>query len=79
MITVLNENLAPYAIPIFIRLKSNLATTHSLKLKKLNLKKESFDIENIDDPLYIKLPDKSEYIPLTKEIYEDIHNQKYNF
>jgi citronellyl-CoA synthetase len=79
LITVLNQNLAPYAIPLFIRLKSDLATTHSLKFKKIKLKKESFDIESIDDPLYIKLPDKSEYIPLTKEIYEDIHNQKYDF
>jgi citronellyl-CoA synthetase len=77
--TVLNENLAPYAIPIFIRVKKELTTTHSFKFKKVDLKREGFNIDIIKDPLYIKLPDKSKYVPLTKEIYNDINNQKYNF
>ena len=76
---IFNENLAPYAIPIFIRLKSDLATTHSLKFKKMNLKKEGFNIDSINDPLYIKLPDNSEYTLMTKEIYKKINNQKYSF
>ncbi|MHA2390681.1 MAG: long-chain-acyl-CoA synthetase [Promethearchaeota archaeon] len=74
-----NENLAPYAIPIFLRLKSDLSTTHSFKLKKLKLKEEGFDLEQIEDPLYIMLPDESEYKPITKEIYEKIISQAYNF
>jgi citronellyl-CoA synthetase len=73
------ENLAPYAIPIFLRFKSNLSITPTFKLKKVELKKEGFDLEKIDDPLYIMLPGESEYIPLTKNIYENILNGQYKF
>ena len=76
---LLSENLAPYAIPIFLRFKSDLSITHTFKLKKLKLKKESFDLGNIGDPLFVLLPNESEYTLLTKEIYENIQNQKYNF
>jgi citronellyl-CoA synthetase len=73
------ENLAPYAIPILLRFKKILSTTQTFKLKKVELKEEGFNPEKIDDPLFIKLPDKSSYIRLTKEIYEDIESQKYKF
>ena len=73
------KNLPPYAVPIFLRFKSNLATTSTFKLKKVKLKKEGFNIENIEDRLYIMLPHESEYVPLTKEIYENIHNGQYKF
>ncbi|KKL80219.1 hypothetical protein LCGC14_2006990, partial [marine sediment metagenome] len=71
------EHLAPYAIPVFLRLKSNLSTTHSFKFKKVDLKKEGFDPEVIEDPLYIRVAYKSDYIPLSKKIYERILNQDF--
>ena len=77
LINLLNENLAPYAIPLFLRFQSTLSMTHTFKFKKIELKKESIDIVN--DPLYVLLPDKSEYVPLTKEIYENIQNREYQF
>ncbi|MHA1256117.1 MAG: hypothetical protein ACTSPS_11020 [Promethearchaeota archaeon] len=77
LINLLNENLAPYAIPLFLRFQSTPSMTHTFKFKKIELKKESIDIVN--DPLYVLLPDKSEYVPLTKEIYENIQNQEYHF
>jgi len=73
------ENLAPYAIPIFLRFKSNLSITPTFKLKKVKLKKEGFDLVKIDDPLYVMLPGESEYTPLTKDIYENIKKNKYKF
>jgi citronellyl-CoA synthetase len=73
------HNLPSYGIPIFLRFKSELEITHTFKLKKLKLKKEGFDFENIGDSLFVMLPGESEYTPLTKEIYENIQNQKYNF
>ena len=76
---ILKENLAPYAIPIFLRLKAELLTTHSFKFKKVELKKEGFDISKINDPVYVMLPNESDYVPLTTEIYEKIKNQQYNF
>ena len=73
------KKLPPYGIPIFLRFKSNLAITATFKLKKLKLKKESFNLEKIDDALFIMLPHESEYTPLTKEIYENIQNHQYEF
>ena len=75
----IRENLAPYAIPIFLRFKSNLSTTPTFKLKKVKLKKEGFDLENIEDPLFIMLPGEAEYVTLTKEIYENIQKGQYKF
>ena len=74
-----NNNLAPYAIPIFLRFKPDLSITHTFKFKKVKLKKEGFNLENIEDPLYFKLPNELNYIPLTKKIYESIQNQDYKF
>ena len=79
LIEHLNQNLPSYGVPIFLRFKSKLATTSTFKLKKVKLKKEGFSIENINEPLYVMLPGKSEYIPLTKEIYENIQNGQYKF
>ncbi len=47
----LNKNLPPYAVPIFLRFKSEISTTSTFKLKKSTLKKESFNLEDIDDNL----------------------------
>jgi citronellyl-CoA synthetase len=76
---LLKENLAPYAIPLFLRFKSALSITHTFKFKKIELKKEGIDIGIISDPLYILQPDQSNYVPLTKKIYDNIQNQKYQF
>ncbi len=75
----LRENLATYAIPIFLRFKTDLETTATLKLKKATLKKETFDIGVVSDIIYIMLSGESEHTRFTKEIYENIQNQKYHF
>jgi citronellyl-CoA synthetase len=77
--TQLLDNLAPYAVPIFLRFKSEMSTTATHKLKKTTLKKECFEIEEIDDPLYIMLPSESTYTKLTPEIYEKIQDGHYMF
>ena len=73
------KNLAHHAIPIFLRFKLSLETTATLKLIKYKLKKEAYDINIIEDPVYIMLPNESEYIRLTKDIYKSVQNQMYKF
>ena len=46
----------------------------TFKVKKISLKKEGFDIDIIDDALYVMLPHESNYVPLTKKIYNDIQH-----
>jgi len=77
--TYLNKNLAPYAVPIFLRFSEALSLTSTFKLKKSKLKGEGFNIEKSYDLFYILLPGESEYIPLTKDIFNKIQNHKYNF
>jgi fatty-acyl-CoA synthase/citronellyl-CoA synthetase len=76
----LRDNLASYAVPIFIRFKLDLEATSTFKLKKILLKKECYDVGLVDDDnLYIMLPGEQVYTPLTKEIYMNIQDGKFNF
>jgi hypothetical protein len=43
------------------------------------MKQEGFDIEKIEDPVYILLPGTKKYVPLSKIIYEDIGKGEYRF
>jgi len=79
LIEYLINNLPPYGVPIFLRLKTKLATTSTHKLQKTVLKKEGINLELIDDALFIKLQHESNYKPFTKEIYIDIQNGKIKF
>jgi acyl-coenzyme A synthetase/AMP-(fatty) acid ligase len=73
------ENLPGYAIPKFIRFKNKLESTSTYKTKKVNAKKEGFDPNNINDPLFVLLPMDEGYKPLTADIYNDILNGRYRF
>ena len=77
--TQLLDNLAPYAVPIFLRFKSEMSTMSTHKLKKSKLKKEGYEIEEIDDPLYVMLPGENTYTKLTSEIYAKIQDGQYKF
>jgi len=71
--------LPAYAIPRFIRFKTDFEYTPTHKIKKVNAKKEGFDPGIVADPLYVLLPGDSAYTPLTKDLYEDILDWKYKF
>ena len=71
--------LPAYAVPLFLRFKSQLEATATAKLQKTELANESFDPNLVKDKLYVLLPQKSEYIPLTKEIYAGIQKGEYRF
>jgi citronellyl-CoA synthetase len=79
LIPTLSERLPAYALPVFLRVKEEFETTDTLKLKKATLRKEAFDPNHIPDPLYVRLPGTSTYIPLTKDLHADIIAQKYSF
>ena len=76
---LLTNNLPPYGVPLFLRLKTKLPTTSTHKFQKGPLKKEGFDLELIEDALYVKVPREANYIPLTKVLYEDILKGNYKF
>lgn len=67
----LKSRLPGYAIPMFLRVIDSLPMTGTFKLKKLDLQKESYNYDQ-DRRLYFYDAKKSEYIPLTKQLYENI-------
>ena len=75
----LHRALPSYAVPIFIRIKTEFDTTDTHKIKKTDLKKEGFDLDQLSDPVYVLLPGSNEYTPLTREIHEGIIQGQYRF
>jgi hypothetical protein len=49
----LKDRLPKYSIPVFIRVQKELEFTATLKLRKINLRKQGYDVNNIQDPIYV--------------------------
>ncbi|MBL4606764.1 MAG: long-chain-acyl-CoA synthetase [Pseudomonadales bacterium] len=75
----LGEQLPPYAVPVFVRIKTKLDTTDSFKYKKVDLKKDGYKLEKSDDPIFVALPKTTAYVPLTQEIEQGINSEEYRF
>ncbi|XP_050294067.1 long-chain fatty acid transport protein 4-like [Anthonomus grandis grandis] len=72
---MLKQKLPSYAIPIFLRVMDTIPMTGTFKLKKVDLQKDGFDYDKITDHKLFFLKG-DEYVPLTKEIYDDIMHQR---
>ncbi|KAF8796889.1 Long-chain fatty acid transport protein 1 like protein [Argiope bruennichi] len=73
----LNKRLPPFAIPLFLRTFEEMEETGTYKLRKVTYQKEGFNPEEIQDPLFFLDPKQKTYIPLTKDLYNDIVTGKY--
>jgi citronellyl-CoA synthetase len=72
-------SLPSYATPKFIRLTNEFETTGTHKIKKTVLRDAGFDIFKIPDPIFVLLPDKKQYEPLTESVYQEILDGKHKF
>ena len=66
----LSLSLPAYAVPLFVRLIKTAELTGTYKLRKVQLRKEGFDVHTVSDPLYL-LRDSS-YVPLTEELHQQL-------
>ena len=66
------EVLPKYSIPIFIRIRDELETTESKKIKKIDLKRDAFNIEKIQDKLFFWDSSLKKYVPLDNLVYQNI-------
>jgi acyl-CoA synthetase (AMP-forming)/AMP-acid ligase II len=71
------EVLPGYSIPVFIRFRDELEVTGPYKIKKVNLKREAYDIEIIDDDMLLWESRSKKYIPLTKSACQKIMAGKF--
>ena len=68
----LSEELPSYAVPLFVRLTHNIELTGSYKLSKHTLERQGFDPNIITDQLFFLDKSTQNYIPLTRELYQQI-------
>ncbi|MFW9822406.1 MAG: long-chain-acyl-CoA synthetase [Candidatus Thorarchaeota archaeon] len=66
------ENLPHYSRPVFLRIKDELEFTGTHKLRKVSLRKEGYNPEEISDPLYIWDSATKKYKVLDKEEYQKL-------
>jgi len=75
----LSDNLAAYAIPVFLRICKEVDKTGTFKLKKTVLQKEGFDIERCKgDPIYYWESSERKYKPMDRQMQEAIESGEYS-
>ncbi len=72
-------NLPHYAVPLFLRIKTDLDITGTFKYKKSDLKKEAFNPDITNDTIYALLPKSKEYKKLDRVNYHNIISEQFNF
>jgi acyl-CoA synthetase (AMP-forming)/AMP-acid ligase II len=70
------EVLPSYSIPLFLRIRDDLEMTGSQKVRKVNLRRESYNREKIKEPMYFWNPSDKLYVNFDENIYNDIENEK---
>jgi fatty-acyl-CoA synthase len=70
----LEEELAGYARPIFIRLQREMQITGTFKHRKVDLVEEGFDPDRISDLLYFRDPEEQAFVTLDRPVFERIVN-----
>jgi fatty-acyl-CoA synthase len=72
----LEENLPPYARPVFLRFQQQIEATSTFKQRKVELQKQGFNPALVADPIFVRDAETGRYTPLTPERYEDICSGK---
>ena len=78
-LSFVQKYLPHYAVPKFIRFIKEFSFTATHKIQKVSLKNEGFNIKALKDPLFVLLPESSEFVPLSKDVYDGILEGKYRF
>jgi acyl-CoA synthetase (AMP-forming)/AMP-acid ligase II len=75
----LRERLPAYAVPLFLRLRTGEDTTGTFKYRKVDLKRDGFDFQQVQDPLYVLLDPRRGYEVLTAESFALIQSGAIRF
>ena len=72
----LRGRLPPYAVPVFVRVRSELEATGTFKHRKVELKSQGFDINATRDPIYFIRDGGAEYVQLTHGVAQQVISQR---
>ena len=67
-----NKFLPGYARPVFLRIQRELDTTGTFKLVKGELRKQAYDLDQVDDALYVMKPGADRYVPLDRAFADEL-------
>ena len=67
-----SRELPSYARPVFLRVQREIEVTGTMKMVKGDLKRDGYDVEAVDDPLYVLPPGADSYRPLDADLYASI-------
>ena len=73
------RELPPFARPVFVRVQTEIEVTGTFKMVKGDLKREGFDINAIDDPVYVMKPGSTTYEALDSDYLETIRSSAAGF
>jgi fatty-acyl-CoA synthase len=68
----LDNHLASYAVPLFLRFRGEIEVTGTFKHRKVDLAREGFDPARIDDRLFMRDPATRAYVPLDADLHARI-------
>ena len=75
----LNENLPPYAIPVFVRVTGAIEKTGTFKYRKVDIQKAGYSIDKPGEEVYAWLPGTDGYTRLTSELVAQIDSGDVRF
>lgn len=76
---LLHEKLPSYAVPLFIRIREQEEITGTFKYRKVELKKEHYDLDLVEEPIFVMLPEQSHFVRLDASIADQINQQTLRF
>jgi len=71
---IVEDELASYARPIFVRILPQMEITGTFKHRKVDLVRDGFDPTKLTDKLYFRDPEKGGYVPLDVGAFERIES-----
>ena len=74
-----DENLASYARPVFLRIQSEQKTNQTFKFVKGQLRKEAYHLGRVDQPIYVRLPNSEHYEILSEYLYQKVMDKEAGF
>lgn len=79
LLTHMRAELPAYAIPVFLRVTGSLETTGTFKHRKVELRREGYDLARTDDPILVLLPGEGAFTRLTSALHERIRGGDVRF
>ncbi|MHA2123034.1 MAG: AMP-binding protein, partial [Promethearchaeota archaeon] len=70
------DNLPHYSVPVFLRIQDELEFTGTHKLRKVNLKKQAYNIDIVKEPIFFWDNSTKKYEPFDKLEYQNLLKTK---